>query len=55
MMGVSARMDEILKIAQSNNLPVLEDNAQSCGGTYRGKNLGTLGMQASPVLISARC
>ena len=43
MMGVAARMDEILKIARSHNIPVLEDNAQCCGGTYRGKMLGTLG------------
>lgn len=43
MMGVSARMDEILKIARSHCIPVLEDNAQCCGGTYQGKNLGTLG------------
>jgi 8-amino-3,8-dideoxy-alpha-D-manno-octulosonate transaminase len=43
MMGVSARMDEILKIARSHNIPVLEDNAQCCGGTYLGGMLGTLG------------
>ena len=43
MMGVAAKMDEILKIARKHNVGVLEDNAQSCGGTYRGKKLGTLG------------
>ena len=43
MMGVSARMDEILKIARAHTIPVLEDNAQCCGGTYRKKKLGTLG------------
>lgn len=43
MMGVAARMNEILKIARSYNIPVLEDNAQCCGGTYHGKMLGTLG------------
>lgn len=43
MMGVSARMDEILRIARAHSIPVLEDNAQCCGGTYRGKMLGTLG------------
>jgi 8-amino-3,8-dideoxy-alpha-D-manno-octulosonate transaminase len=42
MMGVSARMDEILKIARSSHIPVLEDNAQCCGGTYKKKKLGTL-------------
>lgn len=43
MMGVSARMDEILKIARAHKIPVLEDNAQCCGGTYKKKKLGTLG------------
>jgi 8-amino-3,8-dideoxy-alpha-D-manno-octulosonate transaminase len=43
MMGVSARMDEILKIARSHAIPILEDNAQCCGGTYRKRMLGTLG------------
>lgn len=43
MMGVSARMDEILKIARSHKILVLEDNAQCCGGTYKKKKLGTLG------------
>jgi len=43
MMGVSARMDEIMKIARAHNILVLEDNAQCCGGTYKGKKLGTIG------------
>lgn len=43
MMGVSARMDEILKIARAHNILVLEDNAQCCGGSYKKKKLGTLG------------
>ena len=43
MMGVSARMDEILKIARAHKIPVLEDNAQCCGGMYMNKKLGTLG------------
>lgn len=43
MMGVSARMDEIMKIAQAHKILVLEDNAQCCGGTYKKKKLGTLG------------
>ena len=43
MMGVSARMDEILKIARSHAIPILDDNAQCCGGTYRKRMLGTLG------------
>jgi 8-amino-3,8-dideoxy-alpha-D-manno-octulosonate transaminase len=43
MMGVAARMDEIMKIARAHKILVLEDNAQCCGGTYKKKKLGTLG------------
>lgn len=43
MMGVAARMAEIMDIAKKNHLFVLEDNAQSCGGKYRGSMLGTIG------------
>lgn len=41
--GLSCYMDEILKIAQDNNLFVVEDVAQSFGATYREKKLGTFG------------
>ena len=43
LFGGPADMDEILKIARSRNLKVIEDCAQSPGGTYKGKLLGTLG------------
>lgn len=43
MSGVAAQMKEILAIAKEHNISVLEDNAQSCGGTYNGKKLGALG------------
>ncbi len=43
MMGAAARMDEIMRISREHEIPVLEDNAQCCGGTYRGKTLGTFG------------
>jgi len=43
MAGVAAKMDEILAIAKSHNIPVLEDAAQALGATYKGKFLGTLG------------
>ena len=43
MMGNQARLDEILAVAKTNDIMVLEDNAQGCGGTYKGKLLGTMG------------
>lgn len=43
MLGVSARMDEIMSIARSRGIPVLEDTAQAMGGSYRGRPLGTIG------------
>jgi perosamine synthetase len=41
--GHSAPMDEILCIAKKYNLKIIEDNAESIGGKYKGKLLGTLG------------
>jgi len=43
MAGVSAKMDEIMAVAQKHNIPVLEDSAQALGGMYKGKHLGTIG------------
>jgi dTDP-4-amino-4,6-dideoxygalactose transaminase len=36
-------MDELMQIAQENNLIIVEDAAHSHGGTWRGKALGTIG------------
>ncbi len=41
--GQAADMDEILAIAQQNNLKVIEDCAQSFGSQYKGKMTGTIG------------
>jgi perosamine synthetase len=41
--GHAAPMDEILSIAQKNKLYIIEDNAESIGGKYKGKMLGTIG------------
>jgi len=41
--GGAARMDEIVAIAKSNNIKIIEDCAQALGGQYKGKMLGTLG------------
>jgi 8-amino-3,8-dideoxy-alpha-D-manno-octulosonate transaminase len=43
MRGIPCRMDELLAIAEEHSLLVLEDTAQACGGSYRGRRLGTLG------------
>ncbi len=43
MLGVPARMDEIMTIASKKNIPVLEDSCQACGSGYRGKKTGTIG------------
>ena len=44
MRGVSARMDEILAVAEQHDLMVVEDVAQSNGGSYKGRLLGTMGI-----------
>ncbi|HSR11636.1 MAG TPA: DegT/DnrJ/EryC1/StrS family aminotransferase [Thermodesulfobacteriota bacterium] len=43
MLGVPARMDEIMGAAKRKNIPVLEDSCQACGSSYRGKKTGTMG------------
>jgi len=43
MIGRPCRMDEIMKIAKRYKLRVIEDVAQACGATYKGKYLGTFG------------
>ncbi len=41
--GHAAHMDEIRKITKKYKLKIIEDNAESLGGTYKKKKLGTLG------------
>lgn len=43
MRGVGCKMDEMMKIAKDHGLVVIEDNAQSCGGEYKGRKLGSIG------------
>ena len=43
MLGVPAKMDEILSIARRFDVPIMEDSAQALGGSYKGRKLGTLG------------
>jgi len=43
MRGIGCRMDKIMKISKDHGLVVIEDNAQSCGGEYKAKKLGSIG------------
>ncbi|MEZ4854427.1 DegT/DnrJ/EryC1/StrS family aminotransferase [Flavobacterium sp.] len=41
--GMPAKMDEILRIANQYEIPVVEDAAEALGATYKGKFCGTFG------------
>jgi len=41
--GLAADMDPILAFAKSRNLPVIEDNAQAIGASYKGRPTGSFG------------
>lgn len=41
--GRAARMEEIVKICEEHNVPILEDAAEGLGTIYKGKCLGTYG------------
>ncbi|KKM15107.1 hypothetical protein LCGC14_1699390 [marine sediment metagenome] len=41
--GISCKMDEIQKIANKNNLIIVEDAAQGVNAKYKNKYLGTIG------------
>jgi 8-amino-3,8-dideoxy-alpha-D-manno-octulosonate transaminase len=43
MCGAPAWIDRIVEAAKKHHLLVLEDNAQGCGGSFKGKKLGTFG------------
>lgn len=45
--GVACEMDEIMGVADSYGVPVVEDNAHGLFGKYKGKNLGTIGAMAT--------
>jgi len=42
--GQSCRMDEIMEIAEKNNLMVIEDSAEAIGATFKGKKTGSFGI-----------
>ncbi len=43
VMGTVCDMGAIMKIARKHKLRVVEDCAQSCGGSFRGRRVGTFG------------
>lgn len=43
MLGNPANIDAFLDICKKNNLLLIEDCAQACGATYKGKSVGTYG------------
>ena len=43
MRGIPSRMNELLAVARRHGVKIIEDAAQACGGSYRGRRLGTLG------------
>jgi len=43
MCGAQARIDDITAEAGKHGLAVIEDTAQSCGGRYKGKAVGSFG------------
>ena len=43
VMGSVPDMDAIMAVAQRHGLKVVEDCAQSCGGQYKGRYVGTIG------------
>src|SRR5712664_799524 len=44
--GLAADMDPILAFAKARKLPVIEDNAQAIGASYKGRRTGSLGVAA---------
>lgn len=43
MSGATGDLEEVCAVAREHGLKVLEDCAQACGGSYRGRKLGTFG------------
>jgi dTDP-4-amino-4,6-dideoxygalactose transaminase len=44
--GMAADMDPILAFARARKLPVIEDNAQAIGASYKGRPTGSMGVAA---------
>ena len=52
--GEPADMDPIMEIAQSRNIPVIEDAAQAHGALYKGRLIGTIGDIAAYSTMSGK-
>ncbi len=59
LFGIPAKMDELMEIAQSHGLKVMEDASHAHGATYKGRKIGTIGhcgvfsLQVNKLLPSA--
>ena len=42
MLGYSAEIDKIIKFCKKRKIPLIEDNCEAMGGTFKKKKLGTL-------------
>lgn len=47
LLGNPNDFDELLKLCNHNNIILLEDNCESMGATYKGKQLGTIGLMGT--------
>lgn len=52
--GFPAKIDEICKIAEKHNIPVIEDCAQAHGAKYKGRYAGTFGTLSAFSLMSGK-
>ncbi|QTD96698.1 dTDP-4-amino-4,6-dideoxygalactose transaminase [Streptomyces cyanogenus] len=52
--GVACEMDAIMEIADRHDLPVVEDNSHGLGASYRGQQLGSLGVMATQSFHSTK-
>jgi 8-amino-3,8-dideoxy-alpha-D-manno-octulosonate transaminase len=43
MRGMPCKMDELMAISKKYKVPIIEDVAQACGGSYKGQRLGSFG------------
>lgn len=41
--GMPAKIDEIIKLSNAYDIPIIEDAAEALGSTYKGKKCGTFG------------